>query len=73
MIDIIDPSEVFSVVDFIKIALPIVNRIQEEGKIPILCGGTGLYIDGILYEMEYPDTPPNWEYREELEKIRIEK
>ena len=73
MIDIIDPSEVFSVVDFIKIALPIIDRIQKEGKIPILCGGTGLYIDGILYEMEYPDTPPNWGYREELEKIRIEK
>lgn len=73
MIDIIDPSEIFSVVDFTKMALPIINRIQKEWKIPILCGGTGLYIDGILYEMAYPDTPPNWEYRAELETIRIEK
>ncbi|NRH20902.1 tRNA (adenosine(37)-N6)-dimethylallyltransferase MiaA [Candidatus Gracilibacteria bacterium] len=73
MIDIIDPSKVFSVVDFTKMALPIIDRIQKDGKIPILCGGTGLYIDGILFEMAYPDTPPNWEYREELETIRIEK
>lgn len=73
MIDIIDPSKVFSVVDFTKMALPIIDRIQKDWKIPILCGGTGLYIDGILFEMAYPDTPPNWEYREELETIRIEK
>ena len=73
MIDIIDPNVVFSVVDFTKIALPIIDGIQKDGKIPILCGGTGLCIDGILYEMAYPDTPPNWKYREELETIRIEK
>lgn len=73
MIDIIDPSVTFSVVDFVKMALPIIERIQSEWKIPILCGGTGLYIDGILNEMGYPDTPPDWEYRSELETIRQEK
>ncbi len=71
MIDIIDPSETFSVVDFVDRALPIIKRIQSEWKIPILCGGTGLYIDGILYEMSYPDTPPDWKYRDELEEIRL--
>lgn len=73
MIDIIDPNVTFSVVDFVKMAIPIIEWIQSKWRIPILCGGTGLYIDGILNEMRYPDTPPNWEYRSELETIRQEK
>lgn len=73
MIDIIDPSQVFSVVDFVKQALPSIEQIQNKWKIPILCGWTGLYIDGLLYEMAYPDTPPDWEYRADLEDIRVEK
>ena len=73
MIDIIDPSERFTVVDFVKQSLPIIDEIQKMWRIPILCGGTGLYIDGVLYEMAYPDTPPDWWYRTELENIRQEK
>jgi tRNA dimethylallyltransferase len=73
MIDVIDPSEVWSVVDYINMALPIIDRIQRAWKIPILCGGTGLYIDWLLYEMGYPDTPPDWDYRDELEQIRLSK
>jgi tRNA dimethylallyltransferase len=45
MIDVIDPSEVWSVVDYINMALPIIEQLHSVGKIPILCGGTGLYID----------------------------
>ena len=48
-----------------------VPRFQDSKLLPILCGGTGLYIDGLIYNMEYPDTPPDWEYREALERIRI--
>ena len=73
MIDVIDPSEIFSVVDFVTQALPIMSTIQAKWNIPILCGGTGLYIDGLLYEMGYPDTPPDWDYRSELEDIRLAK
>lgn len=73
MIDICDPSEVFSVVDFVRWALPIIERIESGWKIPILCGGTGLYIDGLISEMSYPDVSPDWAYRAELEEIRISK
>lgn len=73
MIDIIEPSERFSVVEYVNLALPIIQEIQAKWKIPILCWGTGLYIDGILYQMGYPDTPPDWDYRNELEIIRQEK
>ena len=50
---------------------PNLPRFQDSKLFPILCGGTGLYIDGLIYNMEYPDTPPDWEYREALERIRI--
>ncbi len=72
MLDMIEPSTIFSVVDYVRHALPIIEGILQQWKIPILCGGTGLYIDGILHEMAYPDTQPDWEYREALEKIRTE-
>ncbi|MBC7503801.1 tRNA (adenosine(37)-N6)-dimethylallyltransferase MiaA [Candidatus Gracilibacteria bacterium] len=71
MIDVINPNEIFSVVEFVNMALPIIETIHSRGAIAILCGGTGLYIDGLLYEMAYPDTPPDWDYRAELETIRL--
>ncbi len=70
MIDIIDPSEAFSMVDFAHMSLPICEYMQIDNKIPIICWGTGLYIDALLYTMDYPDTPPDWWYRAELEEIR---
>jgi tRNA dimethylallyltransferase len=73
MIDIIEPNERFSVVEYVNLALPIIQEIHNKWKIPILCWGTGLYTDGILYQMGYPDTPPDWEYRNELEVIRQKK
>lgn len=45
MIDVINPDNIWSVVDYIDMALPIIDQIHRVGKIPILCGGTGLYID----------------------------
>lgn len=71
MIDVINPNEIFSVVEFVNMALPIIETIHSRWAIAILCGGTGLYIDGLLYEMAYPDTPPDWDYRAELETIRL--
>jgi tRNA dimethylallyltransferase len=70
MLSIIDPDTVYSMVDYANAALPIVKSLQARWKIPILCGGTGLYIDSVLYEMDYPDTPPDWIYRKELEDLR---
>lgn len=40
MLDVIDPTVKFSVVDFMNMGLPIVEKIQQQGKVPILCGGT---------------------------------
>jgi tRNA dimethylallyltransferase len=70
MIDIIDPSEAFSMVDFSNRALPLIEDLQDRGKIPVICWGTGLYIDSLLYAMALPDVEPDWKYREELEVLR---
>lgn len=73
MLDIISPLEIFSMAEYEKQALPIIENLSKNWKIPVLCGGTGLYIDAILYKMERPDSEPDWKYREKLENIRLEK
>jgi tRNA dimethylallyltransferase len=76
MLDIIDPSEKYSMIDFRRDVdalwlFSITNQqTSKPAIIPIICGGTWLYIDAILYDMAFPENPPDWEYREELEKIR---
>lgn len=71
MLDVIDPSEKFSAVQFRNIAMPILENLWQQKKIPILCGGTGLYIDSLIYERTYPANEADWDMREELEAFRI--
>ena len=63
-IDIVSPFENFSVSDYEKYALPIVERLLADGKTPIICGGTGFYINSILYKLSYGKTAGNLEIRE---------
>ncbi|MBS9783913.1 tRNA (adenosine(37)-N6)-dimethylallyltransferase MiaA [Candidatus Gracilibacteria bacterium] len=72
MIDIIDPDEIFSVVDFKNQAEKILEAIWKKGKIPILCGGTGLYLDSLIFERNYSTAKQNTARRQELETIRQE-
>lgn len=67
MIDIIDPDKDFSVFDFQKQATPILEDILTRGKTPILCGGTGLYLDALIFERDYMGSSPNTVRRKELE------
>ncbi len=69
MLDVISPDITYSMVDYRK-WVDTLELWQDTHIIPILCGWTGLYIDAVLYDMDYPDTPPDWEYRAELEAIR---
>lgn len=73
MIDVRDPWESFSVADFINEVKPIISGINSQGKIPILCGGTGLYIKSLLEGYEFNQTSDDREYREHLEKLAEEK
>lgn len=58
MIDICDINETFSVAQFRDRALPVIDDILSRGKVPILCGGTGYYIDAVIYENTLPNVTP---------------
>ncbi len=53
LVDVVEPSEPFSVVDFKNLAIQKIAEIRARGNVPIIVGGTGLYIDSLLYNMEY--------------------
>jgi tRNA dimethylallyltransferase len=66
LLDVITPKKVFSVSDFQKIANKKILEIIKRSKIPIICGGTGFYIDSITNDVLYPEVPPNSRLRKKL-------
>ncbi len=72
MIDIINPEEIFSVHDFQEQGKKIIKDIISRKKIPIICGGTGFYIDSLIYEKSFSEVPPNEELRDKLKNKTIE-
>jgi len=69
LLDFVLPSERYSVAEFKKDAENAIEEILQKGKTPIIVGGTGLYIDSLVYGIEYTDIKIDEEYRKELEKI----
>lgn len=53
LIDVVSPKESFSVSDYERLALPILEKLLNEGKTPIVCGGTGFYIQSLLYKSQF--------------------
>ncbi len=64
LIDVASPFDTFSVGDYRELALPIIDDLISKGKIPIICGGTGFYINSILYDYSYGNVGSNLEARE---------
>lgn len=54
MVDVVEPGEEFSVALYQSMARTLVDERMEAGKVPVLCGGTGLYLDAIIDEMDFP-------------------
>lgn len=73
MIDILSPDERYSVADYKVQAKKAIREIIEKGKTPIVVGGTGLYVDSLIYEIEYPNIQFDEKYRTKLEKQVEEK
>lgn len=71
VLDFVSPEERYSVADYKKEAIHAIQTIIQKGKTPILVGGTGLYIDSLIYGIDYPEIKYNPIYREQLEK-RVE-
>ncbi len=73
MIDVVSPKESFSVSDYERMALPIVEKLLLEGKTPIICGGTGFYIQSLLYKSQFGNVGANEALRLEYERLAMEK
>ena len=69
LIDFVLPNQRYSVADYNKDALKAIDEIIKKGKTPIVVGGTGLYVNSLIYGIEYSDIEVDIEYREKLEKI----
>ena len=69
MIDVVSPAEKFSVSDYEAMALPIMERLLTEGKTPIICGGTGFYINALLYKSQFGNVGANEEVRCKYEQM----
>ena len=68
LIDFVSPDERYSVADYKIDAKKAIKEIINKGKVPIIVGGTGLYVDSLIYEIEYPNIEFDEEYRLKLEK-----
>ncbi len=73
LIDVVSPTESFSVSDYEKIALPVVEKLLSEGKTPVICGGTGFYIQSLLYKSQFGNVGANEEIRAKYEKMAEER
>lgn len=67
MIDIVDPDENYSVQNFQNQAYEIFDQIFEKDMVPIVVGGTGLYIDSLVYDYDFLNVKPDYKLRKELE------
>ncbi len=67
LIDIIDPKDDFHVVYFKEMVEKAIDAIYKKGKIPIICGGTGFYIQAVLYDIQFTEQDIDIAYRQELE------
>ena len=73
LIGIVDPSEMFSVAKYKELANDAIDDIISRGKLPIIAGGTGLYLDALLFDLDFAAEPSDDNLRDELYKIAEEK
>ena len=68
LIDEVYPDEEFSVARYRELALKYIGDILARGKFPVVAGGTGLYINSLVYNIDFPETARDWNRREELKR-----
>jgi len=72
LLDVASPKRRFSVAQFQKKAIETIKKIQKKRKLPILCGGTGFYIQSVVDGIVIPKVKPDWALRKKLEKKTCE-
>ncbi len=73
LIDIIDPTQDYNIVSFKSAALDAIADIYNKGRIPLIVGGTGFYIQSVLYDIDFTETEELTEYRLYLSKLISER
>lgn len=68
LVDVLEPEEAFNVVRFLELAKEAIEEIFRSGHIPIVVGGTGFYIQALLYDIDFTENDSDLSLREELEK-----
>lgn len=73
LMDFLEPTEPFSVADYVTMARDVIADVHARGKLPVICGGTGLYINSLIDNIEFDDTGSDPSYRAELNALAEEK
>ena len=71
LIDEVYPDDSFTVSDYQKKAKKLIKEINQKGKVPIVVGGTGLYINSLVYDLNFGLVPPNPKFRDEMETLAL--
>src|SRR5690606_33063041 len=71
-LDLVEPGDRFTAADFKEYALQKINEIRARGHVPFLVGGTGLYVDAVLFDYQF-SAPANEHERAKLEQMTIER
>ncbi len=69
MIDVVNPTDTFTVSQYKEMAEPIIKRLHSENKVPVVCGGTGFYINSLLYDLSYGKGEGNLDVREKYKEL----
>ncbi|GAI19398.1 unnamed protein product, partial [marine sediment metagenome] len=72
LLDVVSPKRRFTVVQYRKLVLKAINKTLKKGKLPILCGGTGFYIQAVIDGIIIPEVKPDYILRSSLDKLETE-
>jgi tRNA dimethylallyltransferase len=72
LLDVASPKRTFSVAQYKKLADKAIADIAKRNHVPIMVGGTGFYIDAVVFDQQLPEVPPNKALRKELEKLSLD-
>ncbi len=72
LIDIVNPDEAFSVARYCECAKEVIDNIHQRGKIPVMVGGTGLYVDSLVNNIQFSEIEPDEQYRDKMDKLAEE-
>lgn len=68
LLDVASPKRKYTVAQFKKSSEKIIKKLHKQNKLPIICGGTGFYIDSLIYDLQIPEVKENVQLRKSLEK-----